>query len=205
MSGGRGGYSPAPAATLSTAGHDMINTHGSYYYILGANDDYTSGQSASHVGYDYTVAEGFSNNAFMGGSISNPVGSMFCIWSDVPGAEAETEVAKYVRPILRAMSAAMAGSSTYEVTSVVSGGFNADGTLNTAADEGSGDGGNTGEKVIELLVGQTYTELVSGVDLTSQTYTPAPATSARHCAMPKPVRLPKCPLICVTGPGPIWP
>lgn len=141
----------------------------------------------------------------MGGSISNPVGSMFCIWSDVPGAEAETEVAKYVRPILRAMSAAMDGDSTYEVTSVVSGGFNADGTLNAAADEGSGDGGNTGEKVIELLVGQTYTELVSGVDLTSQTYTPAPATSARHCAMPKPVRLPKCPLICVTGPGPIWP
>ncbi len=158
MSGGRGSYSPAPAATLSTAGHDMINTHGSYYYILGANDDYTSGQSASHVGYDYTVAEGFSNNAFMGGSISNPVGSMFCIWSDVPGAEAETEVAKYVRPILRAMSAAMDGDSTYEVTSVVSGGFNADGTLNAAADEGSGDDGNTDDSLTVVYFDEKFND-----------------------------------------------
>ena len=129
-SSGWWGYNVASASTLDTNGHDMINTHGSYYYILGADDAYTSGDSTSHVGYDYTAAEGFENTTFMGTSGLEGVGSMFCIWGDVPGAETETEVAKYVRPILRVMGARMNDSNSYEVESIVSGGFKEDGTIN---------------------------------------------------------------------------
>lgn len=37
-------------------------------------------------------AGGFDKTAFPGGTVSNPVGSMFCIWADYPGAEAEESV-----------------------------------------------------------------------------------------------------------------
>ena len=134
-SSGWGGYDVASARTLASNGHAMINTNGDYYYILGGNDTYTPGKSTSHVGYDYTAAEGFENTTFMGTSGLEGVGSMFCIWSDIPGAETETEVAKYVRPILRVMGARMNNSNSYEVESIVSGGFNADGTINVPVEE----------------------------------------------------------------------
>ena len=129
-SGWGSGYALAPASTLRGNGHSMINTNGDYYYILGVNDCYTSGTTTSHVNYDYTAAKGFNNSTFMGSTVSDPIGSMFCIWSDYPGAETETEVAMYIRPILRVMGARMQDSTSYEVDSIVAGGFNADGTIN---------------------------------------------------------------------------
>ena len=133
-SGWGSGYAVAPASTLANNGHDMINTNGDYYYILGVNDTYTSGNSATHVGYDYTAAEGFENTTFMGTSGLEGVGSMFCIWGDYPGAETEQEVAKYVRPILRVMGARMNDSNDYEVESIVAGGFNEDGSINEGSE-----------------------------------------------------------------------
>ena len=133
--GASGAYKSASASTMATKGHPMINVNGDYYYILGVNDCFTSGTSTSHANQDYTAAEGFSNTTFMGSTVSNPVGSMFCIWCDVPGAETETEVAKYVRPILRVMGARMQDSNDYEVESIVAGGFNADGTINVTSTE----------------------------------------------------------------------
>lgn len=118
-------YNLAKASTLDEVGYDLINTHGDYYYILGGKDDCWDNGNAR---YD------FDNNVFPGSTISDPVGSMFCIWSDYPNAETEQKVAEKVRVPLRIMVARMqdqeVSASTVD-TSVIPGGFNADGTINT--------------------------------------------------------------------------
>lgn len=123
-SSGWGGYSVASASTLEKKGYQLINTHGDYYYVLGKNDCWDYGNAR----YD------FDNNVFPGSTISNPVGSMFCIWSDYPNAETEQKVAEKVRVPLRIMAARMqdqkVSAGTVD-TSVIPGGFNADGTINT--------------------------------------------------------------------------
>ena len=125
-SGWGAGYDLAKASTLERQGYDLINTNGDYYYVLGKDDCWDNSSS-----YKYD----FSNNTFAGGStISNPVGSMFCIWSDYPDAETEQKVAEKIRVPLRIMAARMqdqeVSAGTVD-TSVIAGGFNADGTINT--------------------------------------------------------------------------
>lgn len=123
-SSGWGGYSVAFASKLEEKGYQLINTHGDYYYILGKDDCW---DSSSKYKYD------FSNNVFPGSTISAPVGSMFCIWSDFD-VETEQKVAEKVRVPLRIMVARMqdqeVSAGTVD-TSVIPGGFNADGTINT--------------------------------------------------------------------------
>ena len=127
---GWGNYYSLSAKNMAAKGHPMINTHGDYYYILGVNDTFTPGTTAYHADGYHTQAAGFTNTSFMSSTVSNPAGSMFCVWSDYPGAETETQVARYIRPILRVMGARMQNSSSYEIDSIVEGGFNADGTIN---------------------------------------------------------------------------
>ena len=123
-------YTSASASTMASLGHPMINTNGDYYYILGVNDCFTPGTNTYHADGYHTAAEGFSNTAFMSSTVSDPAGSTFCVWSDHPGAETETEVARYIRPILRVMGARMQDTTSYDVDTIVAGGFNADGTIN---------------------------------------------------------------------------
>lgn len=77
---GWGGYQSETASQLAARGHQMINTNGDFYYVLGKSDKFDSG-------YDY--ASNFSNTAFMGSTVSNPAGATFCVWCDYPGAETE--------------------------------------------------------------------------------------------------------------------
>ncbi|MBQ7298396.1 MAG: family 20 glycosylhydrolase [Clostridia bacterium] len=128
-------YKSASASTMAGLGHPMYNTNGDYYYILGVNDTFTPGTGTTHADGYHTAAEGFSNTAFMGSTVSDPAGSVFCVWADYPGAETETEVAKYIRPIMRVIAARMQDSNDYEVDSIVAGGFNADGTINVVDPE----------------------------------------------------------------------
>ena len=121
-------YDLAEASTLEKRGYQLINTHGDYYYVLGKEDSWDSSDT-----YRYD----FDNNTFAGGSnISDPVGSMFCIWSDYPNDETEQKVAEKVRVPLRIMAARMQDqivtADTVD-TSVTPGGFNADGTINVPA------------------------------------------------------------------------
>lgn len=82
-SNGWPGYTPMPASTLAKD-FKLINTNGGYYWVLGKKD------KCSEV-----KASGFNKNSFPGGGkIDNPAGSMFCIWSDYPGAETEESVIK---------------------------------------------------------------------------------------------------------------
>lgn len=136
-SSGWGGYQSASASTLSGMGHAMINTHGDFYYVLGKNDLFTPGDTTTHNPNLYTAAAAFSNTSFMGSTVSEPAGSMFCIWCDYPGFETETQVAANVRLIMRAMAAEMddKDATAIDTNAVVPGGFNADGTVNVVVED----------------------------------------------------------------------
>lgn len=127
-SSGWDAYPVATASQIAQKTHSMINTHGDFYYVLGKSDNFDSG---------YSYASKFNNTAFAGkATISNPVGSMFCIWCDYPNAETETLVAQKTRLVLRAMAARMDNKSIDTInTAVVENGFNEDGTLNNAGTE----------------------------------------------------------------------
>lgn len=160
-SSGWGSYPVAPAETIANKGHDMINTNGDYYYVLGKADKFDS---------DYNYASKFSNTAFMGSTVNSPVGSMFCIWCDYPNAETEQTVAQKVRLPMRAMALRMENQSIANMDeSVVTNGFNANGSLN-AGDTVTPDT-STSTKDIYVAVNGTETKTVSG-DL-SGTYTTA--------------------------------
>lgn len=141
-------YPVASAKTIASKGHDMINTNGDYYYVLGKADKFDS---------DYSSASNFSNAGFMGSTVNSPVGSMFCIWSDYPNAETEQVVAQKVRLPMRAMALRMDGKSINGMgTSVVANGFNVDGTLNV------GSTGSVTERTITVAVGGTETRTLTG-------------------------------------------
>ena len=128
------GYDLAKASKLASTGHGMINTNGDYYYILGKDDRFTPGTSAEHDPSLYTACSGFDVTRFMDGSIiEEPVGGMFCVWADYPGAETEQEVAENIRLVLRAMALRMDDLPLDGMdTGVVPGGFNEDGSINSA-------------------------------------------------------------------------
>ena len=166
-SSGWSSYTVASAATISGKGHDMINTNGDFYYVLGKSDQFDSG---------YSYASNFSNTSFMGGTISNPVGSMFCIWCDYPNAETEAQVAANVRLVLRAMAQRMNNEALNVSEEVVANGFNADGSLNTSGTETpdptdpTEPSEPTETETITVTVGQTATATISGANYAG-TYT----------------------------------
>ena len=168
-SSGWGSYPVAAADTIDGKDHAMINTNGEYYYVLGKNDNFDNG---------YSYASGFDNSAFAGNKkISNPIGSMFCIWCDFPKAETEQTVAQKVRLPMRAMALRMNNQSVDGMdTSVVTNGFNADGTLNTGS-----TGGSETENVVNITVavGGTFEKTVSGANYArDEGYTTADETVA---------------------------
>ncbi|MBR5294298.1 MAG: discoidin domain-containing protein, partial [Oscillospiraceae bacterium] len=132
-SSGWWGYDVAKPAKFAELGHGLINTHGDYYYILGVNDKFTPGDSPEHDPNLYTEAASYDINTFMGGTVENPIGGMFCIWGDHPFGESEQEVGENIRLILRAMALRMDGKTLDGMdTAVVEGGFNEDGSINGA-------------------------------------------------------------------------
>ena len=136
-SSGWWGYNLAKASKFDELGHGLINTDGGFYYILGKDDVFTEGSASTHTPGAYEAAEGYDVTRFMDGSIiDEPVGGMFCVWSDYPAAETETEVAANIRLALRAMALRMGGESLDGIdTSVVEGGFNEDGTINGSGEQ----------------------------------------------------------------------
>lgn len=131
-SNGWSGYTPMPASELAKD-FAMVNTNGSYYWVLGKPKDQCSPEKAS--GFDKTV--------FPGSTISNPGGSTFCIWSDYPGAETEASVITKTAATISAF-----GGTLPTVDSVTNGG-----TTDPA--------GETVE--ITLNVGVSTTRTINGV------------------------------------------
>ena len=96
-SNGWDGYTPMPASTLASKGFKLINTDGSYYWVLGKSDWQCSASKAS----------GFSYKEFQGSTIDKPAGSMFCVWADYPGAETEASVISKTSATIAAFGSAL--------------------------------------------------------------------------------------------------
>lgn len=96
-SNGWSGYTPMPASDLASKGFKMVNTNGSYYWVLGKTDAQCSASKAS----------GFNIKSFPGSTINNPSGAMFCIWADYPGAETEASVISKTAATIAAFGATL--------------------------------------------------------------------------------------------------
>lgn len=103
-SNGWDGYTPMPASTLASKGFKLINTDGSYYWVLGKSDWQC----------DASKASGFSYKEFQGSTIDKPAGSMFCVWADYPGAETEASVISKTAATIAAF-----GKTLPEVSAVI--------------------------------------------------------------------------------------
>lgn len=104
-SNGWGSYSPMPATDLHKMGFKLINTNGDYYWVLGKTDAQCSAKKAA----------GFEKTAFPGSTINDPRGAMFCIWSDYPGAETETDVISKTAATITAFGSKLPDSCKIEM------------------------------------------------------------------------------------------
>ncbi len=98
---GWNGYTPMSASDLASKGFKLINTHGDYYWVLGKSDAQCTAEKAS----------GFNYKEFQGSTIDNPVGAMFCIWCDYPGADTEANVVSKTADTMAAFAKTLPSAS----------------------------------------------------------------------------------------------
>lgn len=154
----------------------VINTNQDYYYVVNNSTQQSNWSPNAYYTFSGTYDEAtwinhaltFSNTTYKnhgntnsGASSVSPVGSMFCVWCDNPSHKDQTQIAKEIRMILRVMAARMDNKTTYSSSDViVTGGFNADGTINGSSSGGTepvdpNPGGTTTTVEVELKVGDT--------------------------------------------------
>lgn len=136
---GWSGYTLMSASNLAGKGFKLINTHGDYYWVLGKSDWQCSAEKAS--GFNYKE---FQHTELESGTIDNPVGAMFCIWCDYPGANTEANVVSETADTMAAFAKTLPSTSNSGTT-----------TPNKAPTAPV-------TKEINLSVGGTTTETVSG-------------------------------------------
>lgn len=108
-SSGWGGYNVASAGTIAAQGHDLINTHGDYYWVLGNSGWQCSSEKAGQ----------FDIASFQGSTISSPAGAMFCTWCDNGAADGQDDGANVVTKtadVISAFGAALPGNTAEEST-----------------------------------------------------------------------------------------
>lgn len=136
---GWSGYTLMSASKLTDMGFKLINTHGDYYWVLGKSDWQCSAEKAS--GFNYKE---FQHTELESGTIDNPVGAMFCIWCDYPGADTEANVVSKTAETMAAFAKTLPSTSNSGTT-----------TPNKAPTAPT-------SKTITVPVGGTVTETVSG-------------------------------------------
>ena len=135
-------YTPMSASDLAAKGFKLINTHGDYYWVLGKSEAQCTAEKAS----------GFNYKAFQGGTIDNPVGAMFCIWCDYPGADTEANVVSQTADTMAAFAKTLPSTSNSGIT-----------TPNKAPSK-------LEEQTITVPVGSSVERFVSGKDLSDGNY-----------------------------------
>ena len=89
--GGWRGYLMAPAELISRMGHELMNCHGDYYWVVNTGGTKCSPQKA----------ETFDVHGFPGDyRAEKPLGCFFCIWCDGPGCMTEEETISAVAPVI---------------------------------------------------------------------------------------------------------
>ena len=103
-SSGWSDYEVASASTIAQKGHDMINTHGDYYYVLGKGSNMTTGK---------VRASDFNPSVFYGPSSElDAAGAMFCIWCDVPNAESAESALSNSLPYMQGFASTLPNEVT---------------------------------------------------------------------------------------------
>ncbi|MDD7625063.1 MAG: family 20 glycosylhydrolase [Butyricicoccus sp.] len=113
-SSGWSGYTPASASFLASQGFKLLNTHGSYYWVLGKSDAQCSAEKAS--GFN---AKSFPyKNSSSEGTVSDDhiAGAMFCIWCDYPGADTEANVVSQTADTMAAFAETLPSTSNSGTT-----------------------------------------------------------------------------------------
>lgn len=167
-SSGWGGYNVAAANTLRSMGYSMINTNGDYYWVLGKNEradglakKYDNGKEVKFEYYDSTT---FDEITFMGSTISDPVGSTFCIWCDYPGDMTDSEV------VDKTASAIKTFGNNSNIPTVAKGedvtwqepvADTPDDSVGSTPDDGDRDNSASTEKTITVSVGGSDTITVA--------------------------------------------
>lgn len=180
-------YATTKTVSLSAS---VINTNQDYYYVVNSSTQQSNWSPNAYYTFSGTYDEAtwinhaltFSNTTYKnhgntnsGASSVSPVGSMFCVWCDNPSHKDQTQIAKEIRMILRVMAARMDNKTTYSSSDViVTGGFNADGTINGSSGGGTGPvdpnpGGTTTTVNVELKVGDTSQVYEGAADATITT------------------------------------
>ena len=108
-SSGWWGYDVAKPAFLAEQGHQLVNTHGDWYWIVGGNK------------CTVDKASQFDIHTFQGGTIEDPVGAMFCIWSDVPQAQTDASVAEEVADVIAAFGSTLPETAERNVHPIIAG------------------------------------------------------------------------------------
>lgn len=164
-SSGWSGYSPMPASWLKDKGFSLVNTNGSYYWVLGKADAQCSP----------TKAAGFDKTVFPGSTINDPSGAMFCIWCDYPGAETEDSVISKTAATIEAFGKTLPNPPT------TGGGESGGGSTGGGESGGGSTGGETQKPdvTVKLKVGETSKEYCQDGNYTDvQTDNPAVATAS---------------------------
>lgn len=89
------GYSPAPAGFVEEKGHKILNTHNSWYYVLGRRQE--SVNPMFNCDDSLKGIETIGHDEVIGGITGEPIGEMMCLWCDEPSAcydDTEKEILK---------------------------------------------------------------------------------------------------------------
>ena len=148
-SSGWGTYTPMSAKNLSDKGFRMINTHGDYYWVLGGSSQ-----------CDANKAYGFNYKSFQGGTIDNPLGAMFCIWCDYPGAGTESAVVSKTAATIAAFGSTLPAS---EVTPTPA-------ESETTPTPPANDVIETEKRAFKVVIGGTVSDTIENVNYAG-TYT----------------------------------
>ena len=147
-SSGWTGYTPMSAYDLQSKGFRLINTHGDYYWVLGKADWQCS----------ETKASGFNYKTFQSGTIDDPLGAMFCIWCDYPGAGTEDDVISSTAATIAAFGKTLPNSTETTATPTPTESAEATATPTPPAN----DVITETEKTINVTVGGSTTDTIEG-------------------------------------------
>lgn len=161
---GWSGYNLASASSLRSKGFELINTNGSYYWVVGKNNAQCDANKAS--GFDKTVFPTWDGANWGTETIADPSGAMFCVWSDFPAAMEDTTVVDNVTGVIQAFGGTLPATDTPTAHTNLDSGSTGGTTEPEKPDpttpptpEPSTDPAN---KTINLKVGDTATETVDG-------------------------------------------
>ena len=96
--GGWRGYEVAAAETIQNMGHELINCHGDYYWVINNENNQCSPEKAA--GFDPCNYPGDYRT-------EKSAGSLFCIWCDGPGCMTAEDTIRKVQPAVAAFGKAL--------------------------------------------------------------------------------------------------